>query len=325
MATAGGGEEATIQRILRITDVAEESLKFLAPIGGYSRMPLVSLEEAVEPLVPILPDVQSHAYVAKQNCKKPADKLTQDESASIMLYTMGWEPPEECLYVVLNTTLRATNRQQKLKPWYLFLRLLLNALFRLPLLPTIAYRGVKLDLSRRYIEGETIVWWGFSSCTTSVSVLKSELFLGKTGSRTMFTLHCKSARDIRKHSFYPVEDEVLVMAATQFKVMGSIDRGNLHIIQLEETMPPFPLLQPVPIVDSLSIHSNSPSDSTTTSSGTSKDKTEKISTKSQIDTHGAAASTSKKTGINSITAQMSDVKISASTNEGKILLFYYLD
>ncbi|CAM4970982.1 unnamed protein product [Rotaria socialis] len=316
MATAGGGEEATIQRILRITDVAEESLKFLAPIGGYSRMPLVSLEEAVEPLVPILPDVQSHAYVAKQNCKKPADKLTQDESASIMLYTMGWEPPEECLYVVLNTTLRATNRQQKLKPWYLFLRLLLNALFRLPLLPTIAYRGVKLDLSRRYIEGETIVWWGFSSCTTSVSVLKSELFLGKTGSRTMFTLHCKSARDIRKHSFYPVEDEVLVMAATQFKVMGSIDRGNLHIIQLEETMPPFPLLQPVPIVDSLSIHSNSPSDSTTTSSGTSKDKTEKISTKSQIDTHGAAASTSKKTGINSITAQMSDVKISASTNEG---------
>ncbi|CAF3325424.1 unnamed protein product [Rotaria socialis] len=304
MATAGGGEEATIQRILRITDVAEESLKFLAPIGGYSRMPLVSLEEAVEPLVPILPDVQSHAYVAKQNCKKPADKLTQDESASIMLYTMGWEPPEECLYVVLNTTLRATNRQQKLKPWYLFLRLLLNALFRLPLLPTIAYRGVKLDLSRRYIEGETIVWWGFSSCTTSVSVLKSELFLGKTGSRTMFTLHCKSARDIRKHSFYPVEDEVLVMAATQFKVMGSIDRGNLHIIQLEETMPPFPLLQPVPIVDSLSIHSNSPSDSTTTSSGTSKDKTEKISTKSQIDTHGAAASTSKKTGINSITAQV---------------------
>ncbi|CAF2157640.1 unnamed protein product [Rotaria magnacalcarata] len=256
MATAGGGEEATIQRRLRITDVAEESLKFLAPIGGYSRMPLVSLEEAVKPLVPILPDVQSHAYIAKQNCKKPADKLTQDESASIMLYTMGWEPPEECLYVVLNTTLRATDRQQKLKPWYLFLRLLLNALFRLPLLPTIAYRGVKLDLSRRYIEGETIVWWGFSSCTTSVGVLKSELFLGKTGNRTMFTLHCKSARDIRKHSFYPVEDEVLLMAATQFKVIGSLDQGNLHIIQLEETTPPFPLLQPVPIVGSLPIQSN---------------------------------------------------------------------
>ncbi|CAF4249249.1 unnamed protein product, partial [Rotaria socialis] len=316
MATAaGGGEEATIQRILRITDVAEESLRFLAPIGGYSKMSLVSLEEAVEPLISILPDVQGYAYIAKQNCKKPADNLTQDESASIMLYTMEWEPPEECLYVVLNTTLRVTNRQQKLKPWYLFLRLLLNALFRLPLLPAIAYRGVKLDLSRRYIEGETIVWWGFSSCTTSVGVLKSEMFLGKTGNRTMFTLHCKSARDIRKHSFYPVEDEVLLMAATQFKVVSSLDQGNLHIIQLEETEPPFPLLQPVPIVGSLPIHSNPPDDSTTTSSCTNKDKTEKISTKPQVDTHGAAASASKNTGINSITGQMSAVKISASINE----------
>ncbi|CAF4632160.1 unnamed protein product [Rotaria socialis] len=321
MATAaGGGEEATIQRILRITDVAEESLRFLAPIGGYSKMPLVSLEEAVKPLVPILPDVQSHAYIAKQNCKKPADKLTPDESASIMLYTMGWEPPEECLYVVLNTTLRATDRQQKLKPWYLFLRLLLNALFRLPLLPAIAYRGVKLDLSRRYVEGETIVWWGFSSCTTSVGVLKSEMFLGKTGNRTMFTLHCKSARDIRKHSFYPVEDEVLLMAATQFKVVSSLDQGNLHIIQLEETEPPFPLLQPVPIVGSLPIHSNPPSDSTAASFDISTEKSKTHSNKSQIKTHGATASTSKKTGLKSITGQMSDVKISASINEENSLI-----
>ena len=58
-------------------------------------MPIVSLEEAVAELLPILPDVQSHAYVAKQRCKKPADDLTRDESASIMLYTMGWEPEPE--------------------------------------------------------------------------------------------------------------------------------------------------------------------------------------------------------------------------------------
>ncbi|CAF4186082.1 unnamed protein product, partial [Rotaria magnacalcarata] len=104
-----------------------------------------------------------------------------------------------------------------------------------------AYRGVRLDLSNRYIKGESIVWWGFSSCTTSVHVLDSEIFLGKTGRRTMFTLQCKSARDISQHSFYPAENEVLLMAATQFKVMGSLDQGSLHIIQLEETTPPFPL------------------------------------------------------------------------------------
>ncbi|CAF3316269.1 unnamed protein product [Rotaria socialis] len=304
MATVGGGEEAAaLQRLLRITDVAQESLEILAPITGYSKSSLVSLEEAVVPLVPIVPDVQSHAYIAKLKCKKPDDKLTQDESASIMLYTMGWEPLDECLYVVLNNTLRAKDRQQKLQPWYFYLRLFLNALFRLPLVSITAYRGVKLDLCNRYIEGETIVWWGFSSCTTSVGVLKSELFLGKTDSRTMFTLHCKSARDISKYSFYPVEDELLLMAATQFKVVSSLDQGNLHIIQLEETTPPFPLLQPVPIVGSLPIQSNPSGDSTATSFDISKEKSMTHSNKSTIDRHGAAASTSKRTGINSITGQ----------------------
>ncbi|CAF1535122.1 unnamed protein product [Rotaria magnacalcarata] len=171
---------------------------------------------------------------------------------------MGWKPLNECLYAVLNDTLRTKNRQEKLPLWYLYLRLFLNALFRLPLVPAMAYRGVRLDLSNRYIKGESIMWWGFSSCTTSVGVLKSASFLGKTGSRTMFTLLCKSARDISQHSFYPAENEVLLMAATQFKVIGSLDQDNLHIIQLEETTPPFPLLQPVPIVGLLPIKLNSP-------------------------------------------------------------------
>ncbi|CAF4211203.1 unnamed protein product [Rotaria sordida] len=161
---------------------------------------------------------------------------------------MGWEPLDKCLYVVLNDTLRSSKRQQKFRPWYLFMRLFLSALFRLPPLPKVAYRGVKLDLSERYVEGKTIVWWGFSYCTTAVGILKSEQFLGTTGTRTMFTLQCQSARDIRKHSYYPVEDEVLLMAATQFQVMGCLNQGNLHIVQLEETRPPFPLLQPVPVV-----------------------------------------------------------------------------
>ncbi|CAF4173163.1 unnamed protein product, partial [Rotaria sordida] len=116
MATGGGGEDATVQRILRITDIVQKPLEFITPIGGYEEMPLVPLEIAVEPLVSILPAVQSHAYVAKQRCKNPADELTQDESASIMLYTMEWEPLDECLYFVLNDTLRSSQRQQKLKP-----------------------------------------------------------------------------------------------------------------------------------------------------------------------------------------------------------------
>ncbi|CAF4979794.1 unnamed protein product, partial [Rotaria sp. Silwood1] len=98
------------------------------------------------------------------------------------------------------------------------------------------------------MRGHTIVWWGFSSCTTAVNVLNSNQFLGAKGDRTMFTLHCLSAKDIRKHSYYPAEDEVLLMPATQFEVIGCLNQGDLHIIQLEETRPPHPLLLPVQIV-----------------------------------------------------------------------------
>jgi hypothetical protein len=245
------------QSILRINDIIEEPLKFLAPISGFEKMPLVSLEEAVKELVPILPAVQRHAYVAKQICNKPADDLTQDESASIMLYTMGWEPLDECLYVVLNNTLRSPDRQQKLKPWYLYLRLFLNALFRLPSHRETAYRGVKSDMSKRYIQGETVIWWGFSSCTTAVEVLQSDIFLGKTGSRTLFTIQCESAKDICKHSYYPAKNEVLLLSATQFTVTSCLDQDDLHIVHLKETRPPFPLLQPVPVI--VPQPSNSPS------------------------------------------------------------------
>ncbi|CAF4617497.1 unnamed protein product, partial [Rotaria sp. Silwood2] len=233
---ATNGEEAMTQRILRLTDIAQEPLEFLSPISGYEEMPLVSLEEAVEKL-------------------NSVDGLSQDESASIMLYTMGWEPFDKCLYVVLNATLRAANRQ-KLKPWLLYLRLFVSALSRLPPLHETVYRGIKLDLSHEYTKGETIVWWGFSSYTIDVSVLQSELFLGKEGIRTMFTIKYDSIRDIRKHSYYPMEDEMLLPAGTQFKVTGCLDQGDLRIIQLKETQPPFPLLQPVPFT-SQSINSSS--------------------------------------------------------------------
>jgi hypothetical protein len=243
---ATGGEGDTIQRILRFSDITNEPLEILMPIGGYEEMPIVPLETAVEPLVSFLPSVQSYAYVAKQRCKDPPpDDLTIDESASIMLYSMGWKPLDKCLYVALNATLRSTDRD-KLEPWFLYLKLFLTALSRLPSTSRHVYRGIKLDLSEKYQTGQTIVWWGFSSCTTSINVLQSELFLGKTGTRTMFNIDCGSGKDIRMHSYYLKEDEILLLAATQFEVIGCLDQGNgLHTIQLKETKPPFPLLHPV--------------------------------------------------------------------------------
>ena len=109
------------------------------------------------------------------------------------------------------------------------------------------YRGVKLDLSAQYPKGSTVTWWGFSSCTTSVDVLNNEQFLGQSGTRTLFTIECHSAKSIKQYSFYPEEEEVLLPPARQFQVMGCLNQGNgLHIIQLKEIQPKFPLINPVP-------------------------------------------------------------------------------
>ena len=35
------------------------------------------------------------------------------------------------------------------------------------------YRGVKMDLTTRYVEGEEVIWWAFSSATATVKVWQS--------------------------------------------------------------------------------------------------------------------------------------------------------
>ena len=230
----------------RFTDLAEECCQISTPIMGYEKQPLVSLEEAVEPIVSFIPEVQRMAFVAKRKCQKtPANGLTINESASIILYSLDWEPQEECLYHVLNKTLRSEQRK-KLKPWFLYLKLILTALSRLPSSNRFVFRGIKCDMRKDYPEGETIYWWGFSSCTTKAGVLQNEDYLGSSGKRTMFTIECFSGKDIRQHSNFRDEAEVLLLPGRQFEVVSCLDQGNdLYLIQLKETEPDYPLLESV--------------------------------------------------------------------------------
>jgi hypothetical protein len=248
------------KHILRFSDFTAEPQRMLPPIQGYENMPLVSLEEAVDPLTSLVPDVERMAWTVKQSQFEGEHDLTNDEEASILLYTMEWEPREKSFYIILNNTLQAANRQL-LRPWFLYLRLFMTSLAKIPSDSNrlIVYRGVKLDLSAQYPKGSTVTWWGFSSCTTSVEVLSNERFLGASGTRTLFNIECHSAKSIKQYSFYPEEEEVLLPPARQFQVKGCLNQGNgLHIIQLEEIQPKFPLINPIPQPSTLSSKSNSP-------------------------------------------------------------------
>ena len=112
--------------------IQDEPNQALQPISGYEDELLLPLEEACKPLEKIIgKDMQQNIIIAKMNSTEPKDGLTQDESASIHLYTMEWNVHDNSLYAVLNRTLRSADRR-KLQPWFRYLKLFLTGFFKLP-------------------------------------------------------------------------------------------------------------------------------------------------------------------------------------------------
>jgi hypothetical protein len=206
-------------------------------LSGYEKYPLVSLEQAIEPLRNIINQIEYYVYIAKKKTKNPKQGLTHDEAASIMLYTMEWEPSDLSLYSRLNQALRSEDRQ-RVKPYIYYLKLILTALCKLPSYKGVIWRGVKFDISASYHEGQRAVWWGFTSATADVQILNDEQFLGTTGNRTLFAIECKNAKQISEHSVYSMENELLLMPGFHFEVMSILHSGNdMHIINLKEISP----------------------------------------------------------------------------------------
>jgi hypothetical protein len=253
--------------IHRFSDVAEEPCIMLPPIKGFNKHPLVSLEAAVEPLTLIVHDIKTRVHIAKEGAKEPSDDLSSDESASIALYTMEWEPYTSSLYYILNSTLRNDDRE-KLKPWLLYLKLILTALSRLPSIRLDIYRGLKLNTHieyEKYQEGQNVIWWGFSSCTTNKNIAQKEHFLTSKGVRTLFIIECFNGKYIGPHSFNKNDQEVLLFPATQFEVVRcDRERDDIHKIYMKEIEPHSLLLESVfspklnESFDKLSTPSNTP-------------------------------------------------------------------
>jgi hypothetical protein len=115
-----------------MASVRDEPEQMLKPVSRYKEEPLLSIDEVCKPLEQILDkELAQNMFIAKANSAEPEDKLTQDESASIHLYTMEWKKSENSLYAVLNRTLRMVDRR-KLERWFKYLKLFLTAFFKLP-------------------------------------------------------------------------------------------------------------------------------------------------------------------------------------------------
>lgn len=225
----------------RITYLLPENEQMLMPLQGYEDYPLVSLEEAIKPVHSTFQnDIRPYVYIAKKNMNRQTNLLTSDEAASIQLYSMQWTPMDDSFYIHLNRVLRTTNRTA-LRPWFLYLKLFLTALFKLPSVQSTVWRGVQGDLSVHCRDGDYVTWWGVTSCAVALSVVEN--FIGHTGSRTIFSIEVENAKFIREYSYFKDEDEVILLPGTYLKVNSKIQAAkDLTIIHLKEMIPPFPLI-----------------------------------------------------------------------------------
>jgi hypothetical protein len=223
-------------------NIAAKVQHMYLPIEGDDTTPVVFLERAVDPLVHLLPNIQEKVKQAKLNCENPLDGLSCDESASIYLYSMRWEPHDQCLCLVLNSALHGNN-QETLKPWNRYLRLLFTALDRLPSTSITFYQEMEQDFVENYSKGNVFVCWEFTSCSLSIAFSQSKQSSDQMRKRTMFEMQCYSAKYIEGHSSLKSQNEI-ILPPTQFQFKGYLDRKNdLDIIQLREIDSSFPLIQ----------------------------------------------------------------------------------
>ena len=229
--------DVEMRTFVRYSDLIEEPLVTLPAISGYEQVPLVNFDEAIEPLLSIVPDLPQMIEMITGKCVEMKDGLTRSESASIMLYSMQWQPKEQSFNLLLNRTLRDDNRE-RLTPWFGYLKLFSKALSKLPSIHSYVYRAVPKDLSQEYGQGKTFLWWGFALCTQSIEIVEKEQNFNQVDQRTRLKIESKSAKDIRQHSFHHLDGELLLPAAQCYKVISSLDSGDgLHIIQLKEIDP----------------------------------------------------------------------------------------
>lgn len=238
----------------RYFETGEDVNLILPPIQGYEVQPLVTLDRALERLVHNIEQLDHMIHNVKTKFIPKSKILTEDEELSIKLYTYEWSQSGKSFYNHLNNALRQENRQA-LKPWFLYLRLFIGALTKLTEeTPKILYRAVPETMGHNYKKGEEITWWGFSSCTTSLGVLKD--FLNDSESRTIFNIFCKSSYRISEYSAHPKEHECILLPGRVFKVQENYkDKGNLHIIELVEIEPKFPNLY-LPPKEKLNLDTN---------------------------------------------------------------------
>jgi hypothetical protein len=210
------------------TEISNEELE---SIGAYWQNSLVSLEEALEPVMARFDQLDRSIKEAKKRCRYPSKHgLTRDESAAVFLYSM--EGGDNSLYRLLNETLRSKNRRAA-KLWFGYLKLFDTALNKLPTVRKSIWRGMNGDFSHMYKKDDILTWWSVSSCSVSMTVAQQFLESDKNG--TLLMIEAKNAKDISDYTNFSNEKEIILKPGTQLRVEdNAFSHSGLIVVHLIE-------------------------------------------------------------------------------------------
>ena len=202
----------------------------MTPISGIMELELMkTLADAIGKCCSsshVQSSVSKGEMLSKNNAGNPTKEMDKELYGSIMLYTSN------AIYAELNKLLRDENRTG-VKKYFNYLRMLFEAMSRLPKKEVRLWRGISVDLYDTYKIGSTVTWWGVSSCTASKSVAEN-FMRGCGGNCTFLTIDTKTATDISEITFYSSEKESLLAPGTQLKVISSERKNKVTYIHLQE-------------------------------------------------------------------------------------------
>lgn len=223
----------------RYSDFPVDPTAILGPISGYQNSKLTSLDEALQSVRHIIPQLGLMLYTVERKCQSRSRELDKNEVAAIILYTLEWTPSENSFYFILNRTLREGNRRL-LIPWYPYLRIFIGALSKLwTNEPKTIYRYTDKDISGLYLDKKEIyTWWSFSSAETVQYSTNRELQGNQR--QTIFKIHARSVIDISPYSFSGDKHEHLLLAGIELQFKSRTYFSDKEcIVELQETQPKF--------------------------------------------------------------------------------------
>jgi hypothetical protein len=162
--------------------------------------------------------------------------------ASIHIYSQEAFPREYSIYFIINQLMNSTERH-RIVHWRDYIYSLGNALMMLPPLPRCTlFRGVSQALPKPLVVGNTVVWYGVTSMSSSIAAMNQ--FLSKSGPNTIFHVTTQEARDIARYSGYGDREREAVLPIQMSLVVRKtdcIESVNTTEIHLEDSSTSSPI------------------------------------------------------------------------------------